>query len=460
MKTKNLIYLINPGIEKIERDRPVSPPLGICSLASYSIERGLRNFMLDDCYLNDIQNIGKNNSHDLIKSKIIKNKPLVFGASIISGAHLSAFELLEFAKKNGCITIAGGVDATIHHERYAKSGFIDYVIRGEGEYAFAKLLEDILKNSEPSDVPNLTYLKNEKLIVNPPTEFLNLDEIPSPAFYLLSDFLKYSQGRAISIEDSRGCLYNCSFCAIKTVNKKIRLKSSIKIKEELGIAIKKYSPLSIRFVSENVLLEEERAKNIIKIMSDYKIPWMLNAYPHLINMRSNLLSALVESGLETLEVGIESGSNNILRLFNKSTTVKENELALKAIYATNIKELRLEYIMFNPLMTYKDLIDSFEFIEKNFEIFIKDSKFPKQLFTEMYVEEGTPFFDLVKNKGMLKEVTKNRLKMEFESNYLDERVLSVKNKLTLLKEKIKKNPNSLSKEGILKEYKKILYNRG
>jgi anaerobic magnesium-protoporphyrin IX monomethyl ester cyclase len=451
----NLIYLVNPGTEKIEPDRPISPPLGICSLGAYSRIKGIENVILDEGY-----RLGSGDSGSSIKQRIIDLHPKFFGVSLFSGAHISAFDLLKFAKSNGCVTITGGTDATINRERYARAEFIDYVVSGEGEVGFSELIKSLIEGSSISNVPNLSYKKNGKVISNETAPFLDLDKLPAPAIDLLQDFSRYANGRALSIEESRGCPYNCSFCAIKKTNKKIRLKSPEKIEGELSSAVTKYSPKDIRFVSENILLTEPRARAIGEVLSKYNLPWMLNAHPQLVNQRANLLPFLRDSGLRTVEIGIESGSDNVLRLFNKSTNVQENSRALHHLQEARIPELRIEYIMFNPLMSYEDLLESFKFVEDNFGIFSKDSKFPKQLFTEMYLENGTPFFDLARERNLVTDIPDSGLKRQFRASYLDGRVESAKVRIMSLKEKIKKEPETYTPERIIAEYKMALYNAG
>lgn len=452
----NNIYLVNPSTDIIEPDRPVSPPLGISSIAAYLLERGIdANIVLDDGYLMRLRETDKD-SNELIKRRIEQLKPKIFGTSLFSGAHSAAFDLLKFAKSSGSLTVAGGVDATINYERYLRSGFIDYIVRGEGELAFFELSESILRNKSSAGIPNVSYNVDGQVVSNEMGSFLDVECLPFPAFYLLPDFKSYSGGRALSVEESRGCPYNCSFCAIQGKGKVIRLKSPERLGKEIVFALERYNPTNIRFISENILLQESRALEIAKNLSGYGIPWMINAHPQLVNTRANILPFLRESGLTTVEIGIESGSNRVLKLFNKSTTTETNSSALTALCDAGIPKLRIEYIMFNPLMNFDDLLEAFGFIEKHIALFLRDSKFPKQLFTEMYVENGTPFFERVREIGLLEELTGDKLKREFRANYADPRVDLAKKRVMLLKNRIKSSPSEYPAEKIVRDYKQIL----
>ena len=109
--------------------------------------------------------------------------------------------------------------------------------------------------------------------------------------------------------------------------------------------------------------------------------------------------------------------------------------------------------MFSPLMTAKDLKEAFYFIYDNIELFAQDSKFPKQLFTEMYIENGTAYFEQLRSKGLIEQIgISKRIKPIYRAKYIDDNVVRTKNELKELKRTYKEGNTT----GLLQEYKYII----
>jgi len=92
--------------------------------------------------------------------------------------------------------------------------FCDVVIRGEGEYIFADLVEKYLQGKDYTKQMGLLINKNGEVQDNGPAARINdLDEVPSP--YLTGVFdkiLPYEKEWNTVIETNRGCPYKCTFC--------------------------------------------------------------------------------------------------------------------------------------------------------------------------------------------------------------------------------------------------------
>lgn len=92
--------------------------------------------------------------------------------------------------------------------------FCDVIVRGEGEYIFASLLEKYIKNEDYSNDVGLLINQNGVCKDNGAGERINeLDSVPSP--YLSGVFdsiLPLEKEWNAVIETNRGCPYKCTFC--------------------------------------------------------------------------------------------------------------------------------------------------------------------------------------------------------------------------------------------------------
>lgn len=93
--------------------------------------------------------------------------------------------------------------------------FIDFIIRGEGEHAFAALLKALYSNGGYEDIPNLTYRAETRILVNKTENKYDLDSYPSPyAAGVFDPLVKKHPDVTFHavVETNRGCPYHCAFC--------------------------------------------------------------------------------------------------------------------------------------------------------------------------------------------------------------------------------------------------------
>ncbi len=119
-----------------------------------------------------------------------------------------------------CAVVAGGTYFAHTIEPTLQDGRIDVIVRGEGERTFVELLRHLRDRDAWATIKGLAYRGSDgRLIVTPPRGLIDdLDTLPFPAYDLI-DMTLYGRGsrnhpRLVSIEHSRGCIDNCSFCIL------------------------------------------------------------------------------------------------------------------------------------------------------------------------------------------------------------------------------------------------------
>jgi tRNA A37 methylthiotransferase MiaB len=118
-----------------------------------------------------------------------------------------------------CLIVFGGHDVPNRAENYLRMhGFVDLVVRGEGEKTFAQILENGLERRSFEDIQGITYRnKSGKILRNNEDQVLekNLDVFPSP--YLEGVFDEIIASHDINfqaiVETNRGCPFKCSYCS-------------------------------------------------------------------------------------------------------------------------------------------------------------------------------------------------------------------------------------------------------
>ena len=110
------------------------------------------------------------------------------------------------------VIILGGPEVTYEPAHFLEHFNIDYVISGEGEVVFERLLTTLEENQEVQ-LAGVSYQKNGRLYLSDAVVQCDLsviEKLPSP--YLLEQDRPHLKHRILYFEASRGCPYQCQYC--------------------------------------------------------------------------------------------------------------------------------------------------------------------------------------------------------------------------------------------------------
>jgi anaerobic magnesium-protoporphyrin IX monomethyl ester cyclase len=241
--------------------------------------------------------------------------------------------------------VIGGVHPTFLPEETLEKVRCDAVVQGEGELAILEVIEDLRKGS----------LKKRYI-----GGIVPIQAIPKPARHLV-DLHKYKPGGELTtpIYTSRGCPYRCRFCS-KITETKFRILPLQHILDEIEETMS-YGYRHIVFGDDNAALRPQRLKELLQAIIPFGISFRLNQDARRIDSES--LSLAKKAGCTEISFGIESGSQKMLDLMNKQTTVQKNK---KAILAARDHGLKVKaYFMVNfPGETEHTVGETLQFAEE------------------------------------------------------------------------------------------------
>lgn len=256
------------------------------------------------------------------------------------------------AKHPKTITVFGGPHPTALSGQVALAPEVDYVLAGESEKSFVKLLERIdagcADKSGLCDVDNLVYEIGGEVVANAHTGYLSsgeLEDLPWPAFDRMDmeayfsgpqSHGLYKQGaRVLPVMSTRGCPFGCTFCC-RVMGKKMRSRSVGQVMEEIGYLVETYKVDEIYFEDDNFTALRSRALDILGRMASFRpkthFRFANGVRADLVNRE--ILQAMKEAGVYSLSFGIESGSVNTLSGMNKGLELekaRENVLLAKSM---------------------------------------------------------------------------------------------------------------------------------
>lgn len=327
-----------------------SPPLGICYLASV-LEKAYVSVSLLDC------NVATRNE---ISNAI--NYTDIVGISAPTVLANAALELASYAKQLDKVVIVGGPHATISPEFFLKSGRVDFVVRGEGEYTLLNILQKIKQgDSAWEEVKGISYVKDGRIIHNPDRPLIkNLDEIPFPARHMLpipeyfKRWRKYTGYTQLNIMTSRGCPFACIFCAKEIFGRIYRVRSPQNVVNEIESLVEKYKVDRIFLCDDVFTLDKQRVLEICKEIRRRGLVFEWACEARVDSVDYKLLKAMRDANCKIIHYGVESGSQRILGVLNKRINVDQIKKATS--YAKRVGMLVSFYIIIgSPTETVEDI---------------------------------------------------------------------------------------------------------
>lgn len=296
------IILINPPSPFLINQK-CFPPLGILYLAAALEKNGIPVKAVDlaDCE-NDLE-LALENHLDGFLYGITSSTPQYPYAIKIK-------DIIRKKNKNARIIIGGAHPSSLA-DKCLKDGF-DNVVVGEGEDAILSIVKAIEEKKDLSFLIQLPYISD-------------LDLIPHPARHLLpikSYGYDIGEGSATTIITSRGCAFSCVFCSKDVWQRSMRFHSVDYVTEELKKIISEYGIRYFLFLDDAINLKRDRILALCAKIKPLGIKWRCYARAEL--NAKEVIDAMKEAGCVEIGVGIESGSQKILDIVGKGSTVKKN----------------------------------------------------------------------------------------------------------------------------------------
>jgi len=171
-----------------------------------------------------------------------------------------------------------------------------------------------------------------------------------------------------NIVTSRGCIYNCAFCAAaRSLNRETepRERSEVSVINELHEIHQKFPNVnSIRVLDDLFLKHKKNIERAIRIFSPFNFQWRSMAHVMTFNLADDqLMHSLKQSGCHELFIGIESGSSDILSSIEKTSNVQTIIKNLTKVFASGIN-IKGYFIYGFPKETKKDMEMTFDLARK------------------------------------------------------------------------------------------------
>ncbi len=234
----------------------------------------------------------------------------------------------QLLKEKACITtvlVGAHASAVPENTFEIAKGSVDIIARGEVDYT----LVDIADGKPWKNIKGISYLEKGKVIHNSPRPFLDVNELPFPAWDLIDPRWYYDAGKLypfITLYTGRGCHGLCTFCRETQVinGSKLRMRDPRKVVDEMEHVLTLFPYLrEIMFETDTFTASPEHVRGVCEQILNRKVHervrWSCNVR---VDVDLDLLPLMKRAGCRMLMIGFEFGTNEQLESVRKGTTVE------------------------------------------------------------------------------------------------------------------------------------------
>jgi len=349
-------------------------------------------------------------------AETIKNwRPHLLGLSSVSQNFNLAKSYAELGREAQIPVIIGGYHVTELPSNLTRA--MNVGVMGEGEYALVELVElfrehGALPAAKLAEVEGLIYWDGDEVVQTGPREVVgkkekNLDMLP------MADRSMMRVRPHSNMLTSRGCPYNCSFCASTRFWPSIRYFSPEYMMEEIRHLRDNYGVKYITFHDDLFIANTKRLAGLHELVMREGLPkqgFRFSCASSATRITDDTARMLKEMNFVSISMGLESGNQEVLtRLKGKAFKVDINENAIHTLHRHGIHP-HASFILGEPQETVEQMMETYDFIKRN----------PLSL-VNLYVLTplpGTPQWHAAKAKGLVSDdMDWDQLNISFELDW-------------------------------------------
>ncbi len=353
-----------------------------------------------------------------IRDKIRDERPDVVGVTSTTENRFQSFKLIRIARQAlpGVLTVMGGPHASMASaDTLAHIPELDVVVRGEGEVTTLELCRAVAEAggdrralwARLAAIDGISYKDAGGKVVatRPRAPIADLDSLPFPAFHLVP-FDKYNftidvpgHGplQAVNIMASRGCPFDCNFCATPiNWGRHVRMRSPENVVDEIEKHARERGVRVVFFYDDTFNANPKRVERICDLILERKLDIFWRAEVRLDLITRPLLEKMKRAGLFHVSFGIEAGSERVRReVIHKLVAIEDFHNLVRWCLELGVIP-NVFFIFSHPTETWEEARETVGIIEKY-------RKEVEASVAVLHIYPGTPLETTAKELGLLPE---------------------------------------------------------
>ncbi len=324
-------------------------------------------------------------------------RPAVVGISCKSQTYSSAVRVAKIVKDINpkSMVVAGGPHPSMVGKEILKDPAWDVAVRGEGEAVILRILDAVKNGKSLEGIPGIDFRNQGTIVENGPGEFISdLNSLSFPYEYapeVLHDYPLYPATAFNRIFATRGCPYHCFFCGSRNVwGRKVRFRSVENVLQEIK-GLWANGITTIHFDDDTFGINTPYIQSLCQALETQcpGLQWSCELHVKLVNAEH--LARMKKAGCFFIQLGIESGNNDILTVIRKGFTIEEALTAARTIVGYGIG-LQAFFMVGFPQETEETLNDTLWAMKQI------HGRLSYSIFTPY---PGTEAFEFCRNHGLI-----------------------------------------------------------
>lgn len=261
--------------------------------------------------------------------------------------------MIHHLKKHHHFYIVVGGPQTLHMtEKDLETYQADAILKGEGEEILLEWLNGKVQGREIT-VPGEIRIEEK-------TDYVYLPDLAKYALPRNEDVLDFQEKPLLSVITARGCPHRCAFCFEGGNSKQLRMRPVEDVLQEIELRLKNSQrPRYIFFTDDTLTTQPQRLKKLLAglktLRENYDFVWFCEGHPGFLAKNPELIRAMIDSGMVRMQIGMESGVEEVLAAYGKQARPEDIEKVVRICYQEGLAQLTGNYIIGGALETEKTM---------------------------------------------------------------------------------------------------------
>lgn len=356
------ILLVNPPYQRLRGMISSELPLGLLYLAATMRKSGFETVVLnlEEEGPGEGLKLGYANAFETydfyVKNKSSYNHPAwkeyidflgsyrpdVVGFSVMTPYVSLSLDMARIAKEQlGAFVVFGGPHPTLCPDDMASRAPVDAVVVGEGEMAFLQLIQGLEQGSADflGKVPSVVFRGENGIVTTPQQPLIpDLDSLPYPDYSALVRPTTAALSHRFGVAVSRGCPYRCTFCVNHLIwRERTRFRSDSAVVEEIRHLYNNLGLKTLFIQQDSFLNKPSLARAITAAIKESGMDFQWWCLARSEQIKGDIVAEMKATGLNSIVLGIESGSQRILDMMRKKITIPEIERSVAILKEHGIR---------------------------------------------------------------------------------------------------------------------------